>query len=84
MYSSTSSLKEETIEKSEHSMGVLLVLFFDHLMTYLITFYREYDIKKNGVLDVYGNKRAAGESTLKIFQVFFGTLLVGYIVSHLT
>ena len=43
---------------------VVVALFFEHVLSYLIQFFRDYDIRRNGVLDITGVPHAPTESML--------------------
>ena len=60
-----------------HLMYILLV---EHICSYAVTVFREYDIRKNGKIDINGVLRAPRESLLANFEIFFDCILFGYTI----
>lgn len=61
---------------------ILYFLLFEHCFSYIIAFYRGYDIENNGQLDINGIKRAPGESFMGNIQFFIGCILIGFTINH--
>jgi hypothetical protein len=51
-------------EHSDSSNFIMFTLLCEHIFSYLIAFFRHYDINKNGRMDINGVKRASNESKL--------------------
>ena len=80
-------MEPESIKKMIDDSGelpqiqfLLGCLLFEHICGYLIEFFRQYDIDKNGQLDSYGVPRAKTESLLGTIQYFFICLIIGYVI----
>lgn len=62
---------------------ILLALTIEHGLSYMIEYFRKWDIENNGQMDISGTKRAKIESTLNILQYFFICFAWGYILKEL-
>jgi hypothetical protein len=61
---------------------ILVTLNFEHIFSYFCAFFREYDIKYNGNVDINGIKRAKNESKLGSLQFFIACLIIGFAINH--
>lgn len=61
---------------------ILVALMVEHLISYLISFYRSKDIELNGQIDINGVKRAKTELFLYNLQFFFACILIGFTINH--
>jgi len=71
-----------TIVKVGTSDFIMLCLFIEHVFSYFCAFFREYDIKKNGKIDINGIKRAPNESIIGNVQFFIGCIIIGFTINH--
>jgi len=58
----------------------MVIMLIEHFCAYSAGVFRNYDIAKNGTVDVNGVKRAPRESFLNNIEVFFDCILFGYII----
>ena len=61
----------------------MFTLFIEHVLSYLIAYFRFYDIEKNGRMDINGVKRATNESKLSSLQFFIGCIIIGFTLNHM-
>jgi len=61
----------------------MFTLLVEHVISYLISHFRHYDIAKNGRIDINGIKRASTESKLASLQFFIGSIIVGFTLKHM-
>lgn len=65
-------------DKKLHS--IILALLIEHVSSYLIQYFRKYDIEKNGQLDIQGVPQAKRESAIANIQYLFVCFIVGFSV----
>ena len=70
-------------ETSIKTFRILYALMFDHLFSYAILLFRNWEINKYGKLDIYGVMRAKRESNLAILEIFFKCFLFGYAANYI-
>ena len=61
---------------------IFIALLIEHSVSYVIEYFRKWDIEQNGQIDINGIKRARVESALSIGQYFFICFACGYIVKE--
>lgn len=83
-------LKPEVVEGDtinyalqEKSDQVLFVLISEHLFSYISGYFRTWEIKKYGKVDINGVARAQKETLLKTFEVFIDCLIFGWTMNHI-
>lgn len=62
---------------------LIAMLFAEHILSWLITKFRHYDIEKNGRMDINGVKRAYHELKLSSIQFFISCIILGFTIKHL-
>ena len=66
-----------------HSQNyILLGIMVEHVLSYLVAYFRKYDIEKNGKIDINGVKRATTESFIGNVQFFIACILIGFSVNY--
>ena len=74
----------QDISKDKSSSNfIMFTLFIEHVLSYLIAYFRFYDIEKNGRMDINGVKRATNESKLSSLQFFIGCIIIGFTLNHM-
>ena len=61
---------------------VILYLIL-HIVSYLIHYFRVYDIKKNGIADLNGVYSAKREAFISNIETFVICIIIGFTVKHL-
>ena len=61
---------------------IMYFLLSEHCFSYIVAYYRSWDIEMNGQLDINGIKRAPGESFVGNIQFFIGCILIGFTINH--
>lgn len=67
-------------EKPDHFTHIFIILLIEHICSYLAGVFRNYDIGKNGRIDINGVLRAPRESLLASLEIFFDCILFGYTI----
>lgn len=62
---------------------IILALLIEHVTSYFIAFFRQYDIEQNGELDIQGVPQAKRESAIANIQYLFVCLIVGFSVKQM-
>ena len=62
---------------------ILVTLIVEHIFSYCASIFRNWDIERNGKMDVNGIVRAPTESMLANIEVFFDSIIFGYTVNHM-
>ena len=62
---------------------ILITLVVEHIFSYCSSMFRNWDIERNGQMDVNGIYRAPTESMLANIEVFFDSIIFGYTVNHM-
>jgi len=70
------------IKINESSNSIMLMLFVEHIFSYICAFYRSYDIDKNGQIDINGVKRATTELFIGNIQFFIACIIIGFSINH--
>ena len=68
--------------KASTSNFIIIFLFAEHCFSYVVAFYRSWDIDNNGQLDINGIKRAPMESLIGNVQFFIGCIIIGFSIKH--
>jgi hypothetical protein len=68
--------------KPSRIISILTFQLCDHCFSYIIAFYRAYDIIQNGQIDINGIKRAPMESFIGLIQFFISCILIGFTINH--
>ena len=64
LFGSDDELSFSDFFKEGSSNFIMLALFVEHIFSYVCAYYRDYDINKNGQIDINGIMRAPNESRL--------------------
>ena len=62
---------------------IILALLIEHLSSYVIQYFRQYDIENFGELDIQGVPQAKRESAIANIQYLLVCLIVGYSIKQL-
>ena len=62
---------------------IILALLIEHLASYFIAYFRQYDIERYGELDIQGVPQAKRESAIANIQYLFVCLIVGFSVKQM-
>ena len=72
----------QLVKDSRSSNFLMGSLLLEHMVSYGISFYRTFDIRKNGEIDQNGVKRAKTEVYIGKVQFFITCLIMGFAVNH--
>ena len=73
---------EEANNHTDISNIIMWALIVEHLFSYSSGVFRQWEIRKNGMLDRDGILRGKYESIMKSVNIFFDCVLVGYALKH--
>jgi len=57
---------------------ILAILFIEHLFSYFVRYFRSWEIKHYGKVDVNGVTRAQKEAVLASMEIFVDCVILGY------
>lgn len=65
------------------NMSYIILFLILHIISYLMHYFRVYDIKKNGVADMNGVYSARREAFISNIETFVICIVIGFTVKHL-
>ena len=70
--------------KADHVKNLLHALVFEHIFAYICDFFRKWEIKNYGILDMHGIYRGKRESHLQIIEIVIDCMIMGFSYNHLS
>jgi len=70
-------------EAAAHNEMIIHILLFEHIFSYLIGIFRDWEIANYGKTDVNGIKRAPKETIFQTIEIFVDCILFGWTIYHI-
>lgn len=71
------------MDKDKNLDIIIWALLIEHFLSYLIAYFRQYDIARNGELDIHGVPHAKRESVIGNIQSLLVCMIVGFSIKQL-